>query len=201
MAKKENGKLSGLKEDGTPNAYWRKFKERLNTYDQVPIQEWKEDQVLGHILKRYKDFQGVEFTLSYSGPPSKCKEIYCIRRMVLSLGFEDGVTLKKYIDWVFDSHILPKKISLTSIAFFFTTNFVLKFKQELRKSNTVSRNSVLPEKYLLLSSDLDISTYGDLAFAKRAIDQNPEEYKQYSDLLIKLIDNGFNIDSLNNLEG
>lgn len=175
---------SGLNLDFKPNAYWRRFKERLDSYDQVPVNEWKEDQFLGHILKRYKDFMGVEFGLSYSGPPTKCKEIYCIRKVVLYLGTDDSETLKKYIDWVFDTNIIPNRVTIKSIAYFFTTNLVLKFKAELRKMNKITRASQLPESYIekVHNLELDVKTYGDLAFAKAAIDNDPGD----SDLAIYL---------------
>lgn len=48
-------KPSGLKKDGTPNASWRKFKERLDAYTSVPVKNWTADQALGHLFKRYTD--------------------------------------------------------------------------------------------------------------------------------------------------
>lgn len=168
---------SGLNLDFKPNAYWRRFKERLDKYDEIPVENWKEEQILGHILKRYKDHMGVEFNLSYSGPPTKCKEIYCVRKVLLYMGTDDGASLKAYVDWVFDTNIIPNKVAIKSIAYFFTTNLILKFKAELRKRNKITRATELPENYIekIHSLELDVKTYGDLAFAKAAIDNDPED--------------------------
>ena len=205
MATGKNGKKpSGLKNDGVPNAYWRKFKARLDTYDQVPVQDWKADQFLGHILKRYKDCMGVEFALSYSGPPTKCKEIYCVRRMLLALGTEDGSVVKKYIDWVFDTNILPQKVTISSIAYFFTTTFILKFKQEFRRQNHITRATNLPNdiQHIVTGLELDVKTYGDLAMAKLAVENDPRDpdLSIYYTLFDLLQNAGFDEAVLGNLE-
>jgi len=203
--KKTKGKISGLKADGKPNAYWRRFKERLDNYADIPVKDWNEEHVLGHILKRYKDQVGMEFSLSYSGPPSKCKEIYCVRRMINFLGAEDGETLKKYIDWVFDTIIIPSNTTISSIAYFFTTNFVLKFKQQMRSESKITRTKKLPENIINLAVglELDVETYGDLAFAKVAIENDPknEDLEVYFRLFTELKEIGFDETVLNSLEG
>lgn len=203
--KKQQGKLSGLTVDGTPNAYWRRFKERLEAYEDVPVKDWKEEQMLGHIIKRYKDVMEVDFALSYSGPPTKCKEIYCIRRTLLALGSDDGPTVKQYIDWIFDTKIIPQKITISSIAFFFTTNLILTFKKEMRRQNRITRATELPEEYINVASSLalDVKTYGDLAFAKVALEDDPDntDLAMYSNLFINLKDVGFDDSILGSIEG
>ena len=210
MARKKKsvkGKLSGLKADGKPTAYWRRFKERLDSYNQTPTNEWKDEHFLGHILNRYKDWVGADFALSYSGPPSKCREMYCVRRMLLALGTENGETVKKYIDWVFDTVIIPKKVNISSIAFFFTTGFILSFKQYLRKNKTVTRATELPRTFEPILQKLnltDLSTYGDLAFAKLVIDEDPnnDDNKIYIELFDQLKNCvGFDVGQLKAIEG
>jgi hypothetical protein len=192
---KRVGKLSGLKQDGLPNAYWRKFKERLNLYIETPIEQWKEEHFLGYILNKYKEQMDAEYPLSYSGPPTKSKEIYCIRRMILGLGTENPVIIKAYIDWVFETKI-QQKVIVSSIAFFFTTDFILKFKQFQRQKNKVTRVTQLPDNYKCLaeSLEIEINTYGDLAFAKVAIENDPQNelYTPYQHLFAELVKLGFN---------
>jgi len=204
-ARKTVKKPSGIKDDGLPNAYWRRFKERLDAYADTPTSDWKEEHFLGHIIKRYKDMMGVDFALSYSGPPTKCKEIYCIRRMLLALGTEDGNTIKKYIDFVFDTIIIPQKGTISSIAYFFTATFVMKFKQALRKQNRITRATELPDDVLSVAQNLslDVKTYGDLAFAKIAIDDDPEnkDLEVYFRLFMELKQVGFDESVLSSLEG
>ena len=206
MAKKEKGKLSGLKADGTPNTYWRKFKERLEIYDTIPVSNWKDENFLGHILRRYKEVPGTttSFALSYSGPPTKCKEIYCIRRMVLTLGTEDPICVKAYLDWVFDTIVIPGKILITSIAYFFTGSIIDNFKKNYRKENTVTRASKIPDVCMSIinKEGLQLSTYGDLAFAKLAIDQDPEneDYAPYIRVFEQLRNNGLDVNNLGKLD-
>jgi hypothetical protein len=202
--RRKKGQLSGLKADGLPNAYWRRFKERLAVYDETPIDQWKDEHVLGHILKRYRDYTGIAFSLSHSGAPTKCQEIYCVRRMRLSLGTEDGAVLKQYVDWVFDNVITPKNIDISSIAFFFTGSFVFKFKAELRKRSKITRSSELPPQYQAIARELsaNVTTYGELAFAKLAVDADPsnQAYTKYINLFDKLKEAGFDDHVLANLE-
>lgn len=202
--KKQAGKLSGLNADGTPNAYWRRFKERLEAYEETPVADWKEEHMLGHILKRYREFMDVDFALSYSGPPTKCKEIYCIRRMILALGADDGPTVKQYIDWIFDTKIIPQKTTISSIAYFFTTNIVLTFKKDMRKLSRVTRATELPENYqnIAVGLELDVKTYGDLAFAKVALEDDPdnEDLTTYVTLFNELKSVGFDESTLNSID-
>lgn len=194
-------KTSGLKKDGTPNAYWKRFKERLDAYEQVPVEEWKPEQILGHILRLYKDREGLEFSLSYSRPPTKCPEIYCIKRMLLSLGTEDGHIAKQYVEWVFDDFL--KKNSLSSLALFFNKGMIFKFKAKYRKASKITRSTQLPSTCsdIVEELKLPIYTYGDLAFAKMAVDENPDDYPDYAVLLKRLQDSGFDNSLLDNLEG
>lgn len=194
-------KPSGIKKNGNPNAFWRRFKERLDNYDSVPVSEWGPENVLGHILRRYKERYNLEWTLSYSRPPTKCQEIYCVKRMISSLGTEDGAILKQYVDWMFDDYL--KKNSLNSLGLFFHRGMIGKFKTQYRKSNTVIRSTQLPAPYseIVEGLGLPIYTYGDLAFAKMAVDGEPNEYPDYVILLKRLQEAGFDNSLLDNLEG
>lgn len=202
-------KPSGLKKDGTPNAAWRKFQERLDSYSSIPVSNWNHDQVLGHLFKRYTDHFDIDFSLSYSGPPSKCSEIYCIKRMMSLLGGDnpDPKMVKAFIDWSFDSVIIPKKLQIESLAFFFSPKLVREFKAKYKKAKTITRSTQLPALVEQLASDFglddSISTYGELAFAKKAVDANPDNqsYKPYQDFFKSLSDEGFDYSVLNSLEG
>jgi hypothetical protein len=205
--KKEKGKLSGLKDNGEPNAYWKRFKQRLEQYSDTPDAEWTAEHILGHIIKRYKDYTNMDWALSMSGPPTKCKEIYCVKRMQLALGSEDGGLAHKYVDYLFDTIIVPKHVLLTSVAFFFTPHLISEFKAKQykeRRASRITRTTQLPAEYESMASQLDlsISTYGDLAFAKMAIAQSPDndDYKQYKLLIDNLANDGFDFTILDRLE-
>ena len=189
-------KLSGLKQNGDPNAAWRKFKERLDSYDQVSTEYWTPENLLGHILKRYSSHYGFEYSLSYSGAPTKCKEIYCVKRLVAHMGAkEDFAVLKNYIDWVFDEIIKKdSSIVVNSLAFFFTINLIQRFKifTIAKSSKPIDRSTALPEEYLI--PGFEVSTYGDLAFAKIAADGDPES--EYVKLFQALQSKNFDMDQL-----
>ena len=192
-------KMSGLNKYGEPNAAWKKFKDKLDNYSVIPVEQWKEEQILGHIIKKYKDFYKCEYSLSYNKAPSKSTEMYCIRRMIASVGNDDPIVIKKYIDFIFDDIIIPKNITVKSLSFFFTYSFIFEFKSKLRKMDKISRSTPLPDQYLTICNDLQlpIHTYGDLAFAKLASESDQEEYTLLFDQLQKL---GFDSSKLDRLE-
>jgi hypothetical protein len=199
--KRKSGQLSGLKQDGTPNAFWRRFKERLNSYETVPLEEWKDEQLLGHILRLYQSRYDLEFTLSYSGPPTKCEEIYFVRRMLYALGAQESPEVaKEYVEWVFDK-VVKEGQHIDSIAFFTTRQIVRKFKAQYRKKHRITRSTVLPAEFLQLANDyqVDVNTYGDLAFAKRAVDDSPGQYPNYAVYLTQLEKLGLRLATLDTI--
>lgn len=208
MAKgKVTRKIKGLNKDGTISLPWRKFKSRLDFYADDQIDNWNEYNFLGHILKRYKDYMGIEFTLSYSGAPSKCSEMYCVKRMILALAAPNNQTVKDYIDFVFDTYVIPSKVTITSMAYFFTTNFIFDFKKKFRKDSVITRSTELPEKYkdiidgLKVASGID--TYGDLAFVKLSIKEFPSsgDAKKYENMFDELKSVGFDDSILERMDG
>lgn len=205
LAPKSIRKPSGLKKDGTPNIHWINFEKKLRNFEQVPLQDWTEVEILGYLFKRYSDHYDMDFTLSYSGPPTKCSEMYCIRRMLTTIGTQKGWIAKDYIDWVFNTQIIPKKVNITSLGFFFTRKFCQQFRRIFREKNKISRTTVLPPDYISLVHNLNldhIETYGDLAFAQMAIKNEPDrdDTETYSRLFQQLNDLGLNEEILNNLE-
>jgi hypothetical protein len=203
MARSKVRKTSGLRADGTPNAYWRRFKQRLESYEDISINKWDAECALGHILKRFKEHMGIEYTFSYSGPPSKCQEMFCVRRMISYLGADDGEIIKAYIDWVYDSIIISQKITIKSIAFFFSSNLIVNFKTEFKKKNKITRATKLPSNYEAIINEVgaEVYTYGDLSFAKQALNSDPEDYEEYEILFVKLKSAGFDEGILDTLEG
>jgi len=197
-------KPSGLKNDGSPNVPWRKFKERIDNFESVPVDEWGDEEVLGYIAKRYKDHYEIDFGLSYSGPPSKCGEMFLIRRMKYKIGTEKGHILKDYINWVFDKILIPQKMSLTSLAFFFTEKIVQQYRAEFKKRHVITKSTELPNDFIDIASQLELplNTYGDLYFVKAAIDQDPdrEDFTIYKQFLSQIKDKGFNEEILKSLE-
>lgn len=195
---------SGLKKDGTPNSAWTKFKDKLENFEQIPTDSWTEVEILGYLLKRYREHYEIDFSLSYSGPPSKCSEMFCIKRMLTTVGTTKGVIAKEYIDWVFDNIIKKQNTKITSLGFFFTANICNRFKSEFRKSRQITKSTELPTIFLdvVKSVQLNVKTYGDLAFlqlARQDEERDEQELAQYNILFEKLQNVGFNPALLNNL--
>ena len=197
-------KPSGLKVDGSPNSHWRKFAERLDNFEQVPLEDWKHEEILGYLLKRYRDHFKINFSLSYSGAPGKCGEMYCVNRMLNAIGTEKGWISKQYIDYVYDKIIIPQKVQVDSLGFFFTKKLCDQFRANFAKSQEITRSTELPPEYKGIADKLGVSvaTYGDLAFARMALnDTNRDDLKEYSQLFVELEALGFYQRVLDSLPG
>ena len=194
---------SGLKADGTPNVYWLHFKEKLENFQNVPLEQWKDEEILGYLLKRYRDHYNIDFSLSFSGPPTKCPEMYCIRRIKQVFNNDKAWILKEYIDWVFDSIIIPQKTKLESLAFFFSSKLCNKFKSIFRTKNKITRSTELPTNLLseAVNLQLNLRTYGDLAFIRIAMDDKErDDFSVYQQLFQRLNGLGFDDSILMTLE-
>lgn len=201
MAKKKKeltagnlSKPSGLNEDGTPNKHWLNFIKRTERYNELPIYRWGFDQVLGYLIKRYTQYMDRPFRFSYSGAPSKSKEMFCVKRMSLNLCTENSEILKEYIDWIFDRDIIPNNRQIKTLAYFFTPGLCDKFIEYRKKSQTITRTTPLPPKFIEEANTLGLklNTYGDLAFAKMAVESAPEDYEEYNDYFNRIRNLGFN---------
>jgi len=141
----------------------------------------------------------MDFPLSFSGPPTKCPEMYCVRRAMFAVGTEDCSVMKKYIDWVFDDIIIRQKLQITSLAFFFTSRICRQFAANYKKNNRITKTTLLPMAYVdMAPSGLGLVTYGDLAFAKMAAESNPGR-DDLIELFVNLKKFGFNDSILNSL--
>lgn len=192
-------KPSGLKADGTPNLHWQKFEERLKSIDTVPLENWKEEEALGYLLKKYKEHYKIDFALSYSGAPGKSGEMYCVRRIFTAIGTQKAWIVKNYIDWVFEKIITPQNVPVKSLAYFFTHSLCEQYRTIFRKRLVITRTTELPPDYLAVINKLNIrcQTYGDLAFIKLSVDQNPDS--PYRNLFDELNEVGFDSNILQTL--
>lgn len=192
-------KRSGFKANGELTAPWQKFKNRLDNYNQVSIEKWTTEQLVGHTMSRYKDYMCSDYALSYNGAPLQSKEIYCLNRAaaMLSLSIPN---MKNYIDWVFDKLIIPKKVIISSFGFFCHDNVVNAYKKEIKKSSKLSRTTSLPNEYdeIFESFGMSIYTYGDLSFAKQASECSDDENIRL--MFLQLQQAGFDFEKLNELE-
>lgn len=186
------------------SVHWRKFLDKFSEIDSLPLEKWKEVHFLSHICRRYEAFYKKKFALSFKGAPSKSSEIYLIRRMFLMLNTNDKNYIKNYIDWCFDKKIIPQNLKIRTLAFFGNSNSVNEFNALVQESNKIVRSKELPEQYRGIASSLNISvsSYGDLAFIKMALDQDPDAPSRapYRELFSKLQSVGFDLSILENLK-
>jgi len=182
---------------------WQKFFKRFNEIETLPVSEWKHLHLVAYLAKRYKEHYKKNFSFSVKGAPSKSTEIYMMKRMIATLGTTNNKVIKAYIDWVFDKKIIPLNKKIRSIGFFANTSYANEFKIHWADSQKIKRSTSLPQEYLKVATDLDVpvATFGDLAFAKQALDANPdsEDIVIYKKLFHELYRYGFEFEMLKDL--
>jgi len=183
---------------------WENFFKKMNSYKDLPVEEWKEYQILGYLVSRLELHLQRKFAFSLTGQPSKCKEIFFIKKMIYSLDTKDAETVKQYIDWVFDKKIIPGKVKIRTLAYFHNSSFTNQFLDEIKKSKQITRTTPLPEEYKTIVDffKAPAETFGDLAFVKKVIESNPndEDSLIFKKMFSNLISIGFKEDSLKDLK-
>lgn len=183
---------------------WQKFLAKFKEIESLPITEWKEPHALGYFCQRYEKHYTQKFALSFRGAPSKCNEIYMIKKTMAMLNTIEMTVVRDYIDWVFDCKIIPTGIKIRSIGFLTTPGFGNEFNQYKNKKKKIIKSTELPDKYQKIANDLEVhaNTYGDLAFIKMVLDQSSdsETLIPYKVLFNNLINLGFEPNILNTLQ-
>lgn len=173
---------------------WQKFLAKFDEIQTLRTSQWKEVHFLGHICKRYLGIYGKAFALSYKGAPSKCTEIFMVKRMIAMLGTSNPHVIKAYIDWVYDKKIIAKDFNFRAIGFFCNTSMVNEFQIVRAKQSKIEKSTELPNEYKEAANvlELTVNTYGDLAFIKMALDQSAENERiPYRTLFNNLMAIGF----------
>ena len=164
-----------------PNEKYKKLFETFKDIETLDPVSWKVPHILGYFCKKYYDTYKVKYKFKFNSPaPSKCFEVFQIKRLAASLT-SDPVLLKEYIDWVYLNKVTKAKRRLTSISFM-TVEGVMneyKFNVLLKQNNlneTIDRSTPLPDKYKAIFNEIGYSmnTYGDLAFLSKMPDMSPE---------------------------
>ena len=102
---------------------WQKFLAKFAEIDSLSVKDWKEPHLLGYFCKRYEEHYQCKFALSFRGAPSRCNEIYMIKKTMAMLDTTDAAVVRSYFDWLFDQKIIPSKIKIRSIGFLTTPGF------------------------------------------------------------------------------
>jgi hypothetical protein len=185
-----------------PSKWWVKFFKKFDEIEDVPQSKWKPVHHLSYLTKRYEDIYGKRFSFSLKGSPSKCTEVFMIKRLMAVLGTSNQRTIKEYIDWVYDKKVIPEGRRFRSVGFFVNSQFCNEFHLDKKEKQKITRSTPLPPVYQTVIDNLDmgVMTYGELAFVKQALDQSPESKSRepYKVLFKELYRVGF---TYNMLEG
>lgn len=183
---------------------WETFFKKLNAHRDLPIEDWKEYQILGYLVSKLESYLQRKFAFSLAGQPSKCSEIFFIKKIIYSLDTKDPEIVKSYIDWVFDKKIIPQKVKLRSVGYFHNSSFANQFLDEVKKSKQITRATVLPDEYKTIVSffKAPAETFGDLAFIKKVIESNPDDEDSivFKKMFSNLISIGFKEECLRDLK-
>lgn len=174
---------------------WQNFLGRFSEIETVPLSQWRELHLLAYLCKRFENHFGKKFALSMRGAPSKCTEIFMVKKTMAMLNSVNPSIVKQYIDWVFDKKVIPNRLNFRSVGFLMSADMVNQFQCFLAKTTKIAKTTELPQEWLAIANQLDlpVATYGDLAFAKMALDQAPESEARapYRTLFSNLIRLGF----------
>lgn len=151
--------------------HYRKFFNKFNEINTLPITDWNNTHLLAYLCKQYESHYGVKYSFKFNNPaPSKSYEVFQMKKMANMLSSQPQI-LKDYIDWVFKNKIIEKKKRVTSLAYFTHQDIIndYKFKYLLKLNAAPARSDTLPDNVIFICSrhGLDIKTYAELAFAKK----------------------------------
>lgn len=182
---------------------WQKFLAKFEEINNLPVEQWKEAHLLGYFCKRYETLYEQKYALSFKGAPSRCTEIYMIKRTMAMLDTTDPEVVKHYIDWIFDQKIIPNKMRIRTIGFLTTPGFGNVYNQYRSKKEKITKSTELPQQYKAIVDELnvDASTYGDLAFIRMALEKssNTSSMEPYLVLFNRLKELNFKPETLDSL--
>lgn len=193
--KKEKAMQSDLELTSAPNKRYETFFAKFKECDTLPPSKWKVPHVIGHFVKLYEAKFGVKYSFKFDRAPSSSYEAYQIKRLSGALS-SDPVVLKDYIDWVFESKLKDDRYTFRVIGFLVNEKFIHEFKMTTKKKTVITRTTILSPSILQILEDLgfnNVSTYGDLAFLKQAMQHSDEDAdaKRYGVVFERLTEIGF----------
>ncbi len=189
MAELENNSLDGLSKP------WQKFFKRFEEIETLKVSQWKDVHVLAYICKRFEQHYGRKFSIAVKNAPTKSPDVRLTKCMMAMLGTTNMHIIKEYVDWIYDKKIIPQKKNIRTLAYFMMQGLGNEFYFEREKNNKITRSSVLPDEYKSLAEAIgvNVNTYGELAFIKKALDQAPDSESRapYRKLFLHLKSLGF----------
>jgi hypothetical protein len=183
---------------------WANFFSKFKEIEGLKNSKWKPVHHLAYIDKRFREIYNKNFAYTFRGAPSKCPEIYLVKKIYAMLATTNAITIREYIDWVFDYKIIPSNRKIRTLGFFSLDGFGNEFYIYKKEKDSIKRDTELPENYKLAIEELGLPvyTYGDLAFARSALEEssNGESRKPYVVMFDKLYALGFEDDVLKDIK-
>lgn len=195
--KKNEEDLGGNLTD-LPNEKYKKFFASFDEIDTLDIKLWKPAHILGYFCKKYKEQYNTNYQFKFNSPsPIKSFEVFQIKKLASTLTSNPQL-LKDYIDWIYLNKVVKAKRKLTSISFMTNDGIVNEYKFNVLLSNkknlNVDRSTPLPENYksIFKEANVNISTYGELAF----ISQMSDKSNELNEAFVKINELGFDSELL-----
>ena len=163
-----------------PNDKYKKFFEKFAEIETLDVAQWKVAHILGYFCKKYKQTYGIDYSWKFNNQsPTKCFEVWQINTLAAKLS-QNPKILRDYIDWVYETHVPKTKARFRSVSFITKEEIVQDYKMNVllagQKNLQVDRSTSLPSNYAEIIKELanlNVSTYGDLAFISQ-MDPMPE---------------------------
>lgn len=184
-----------------PNG-WSRYLVKASTHHSIAPNEWKDPQILGYLLNRFKLYTGRDFALTFKKSPTKSPELHFIKVLKAMLTTSNGEIIKQYIDWCFDKKIIANNIQIRSFALLNNNTFVNDFLYFRSKESKLTRSTAIPLEWKEKAKELDleVETYGDLIFIKMSVERGDADIV-YGDYYRYLCGNGLNVNILEGLDG
>lgn len=196
---KKGTDLTGGSLTEAPNAKYQKFFAQFDEHTTTDVITWRPVDLLAYFCAKYQASYNASYAFKYNTPsPSKCFEIFQVKKLSQILSSKPNI-LKDYIDWIFDNKVGTKKKRFTSISFLTREENVKEYKWKvLPYFSKIDRTTSLPEKLKLFLIELNLNTYGDLAFIWLARESLDAEIK--SKLELGIIASDINIRTLEKMK-
>jgi len=173
---------------------YQKFFAKFPEIETLPVEQWRIVHLLAFLCQRYKQYYNLDFTFSFKGSPSKCREVFEINKLGQMLS-SDPKILKDYIGWVFDKKVIERKKRITSLGYFTHPEIVNEYKFKfLFTKKEIKRTDALPANVVDICNQhgfSDITTYMALAFVKKMPNQDK--------LMLALKEIGFDVEVLDKI--
>lgn len=104
--------------------------------------------LLGFFCAEYKTHYKMKYSLSLSEKGLFHGSEMALLRRITKMLDNNAVLTKEYIAWIFLTKVKNRKKKITSLSFMCVPDFIQEFKFAQQKSQTIGRDTLLPQKML-----------------------------------------------------